>query len=274
MARIITIDDLKDPALAPYAALTERQLRAGQGAGPVFIAESGPVIEAALCRGLRPVSMLAARRHVTGKAAELIGRLGDVPVYTGEDGLLASLTGYELTRGVLCAFERPAPADPRALRQGARRLLILEDVFDAANMGAILRSAAALGMDAALLSPGCCDPLNRRAARVSMGAVCRLPWAFVPAVEWPGALLSALKGEGYTTWAMALREGALTPAQAAREAGGRFAVLLGNEGRGLTQDAIDACGRVIRIPMAHGVDSLNVAAAAAVAFYALTSEAR
>ena len=269
MPHIVEIDSVRDPVLDVYARLTDRQLKAGAG---LIIAESEHVIEAALERGLTPVSMLAARRHVSGKAAKLIDRLGDIPVYTGEDETLAALTGYHLTRGVLCAFRRPAEPPWRSLLPASSRLAVLEDIRDAENMGAIIRSAAALGFDGALLSPGCADPFSRRAARVSMGAAFRLPWARVDGESWPDGLLSALNEQGFYSAAMCLRPGARSIADPSIAGRPKLALLLGNEGDGLSERAIAACNAQVMIDMHRGVDSLNVAAAAAVAFWALRKQ--
>lgn len=272
VAEIIEIGSLADPALAAYARLTEAQLRSraepGQG---VFIAESPKVIHLALDAGCEPLSLLMERRHIEGQGRAVIERCGGVPVYTAERAVLAELTGYELTRGVLCAMRRPKPASPEAVCAGARRVAVLEDIVDSTNLGAIFRSAAALGIDAMLLSPGCCDPLLRRAVRVSMGTVFRVPWARLgeTAEEWPEPGFRRLKALGFRSAAMALDSAAL-PVDDPRLAGAeKLAVVLGTEGTGLTKRTIEACDHTVIIPMSHGVDSLNVAAAAAVAFWEL-----
>lgn len=256
------IHDLSDPVLAPYADLTRRQL-AGQD---LFIAESGNVIASALDAGLVPVSLLGEERHLLGKAAGLVERLSGIPVYTAADEQLKKLTGYELSRGVLCAFRRPEKLSPLQALQKAACCAVLENVRDAANLGAIFRSAAALGIDAVLMTPGCTDVLSRRSVRVSMGAVFRLPWAEIAELNEGG--LEILKEAGFTPCALALTEKsedirALASVQ-------RPALLLGNEGDGLKPETVEASERVFRIPMRRGVDSLNVAAAAAVAFWNVT----
>lgn len=272
MPSIIEISDFSDPALDVYARLTQPQLRAKQSPErALFIAEGVKVILCALDAGCEPVSLLMARRHIAGKAGGLLARCGDVPVYTADDQLLARLTGYELTRGVLCAMRRPAPRRAEDVCQGARRVVVLEDVLDPTNVGAIIRSAAALGMDAALLTPGCCDPLGRRAVRVSMGAVFRLPWARLgeKKADWPERGLARLKEMGFITCAMALDETALPIDDRRIAAGEKLAVILGAEGDGLAPATVAACDYTAMIPMQRGIDSLNVAAAGAVAFWQL-----
>ena len=235
----------------------------------MFIAESPKVIATALDAGCRPVSLLMERRWIEGGAAEILARCpADTPVYTGDRALLARLTGYELTRGVLCAMHRPAPRPAAAVLAGARRVAVLENIVDAANVGAVFRSAAALGMDGMLLSPGCCDPLCRRAVRVSMGAVLQLPWARL-GPGWPGAGLAALHDAGFAAAALALTDRSVPLGDPALAAEPRLALLLGTEGTGLCPDTIAGCDYVVRIPMQRGVDSLNVAAAGAVAFWEL-----
>ncbi len=270
MPNIIEITDFTDPALDVYARLTEAQLlnRLDPSAG-LFIAESPVVIGYALDAGIQPVSLLMERRHIGGKASELLQRLGDTPVYTAEREVLARLTGYPLTRGVLCAMRRPAPEKVEAICRDARRVAVLEDIVDTTNIGAIFRSAAALGIDAVLLSPACCDPLNRRAVRVSMGTVFQVPWARFEA--WPEAGLDLLRKLGFCSVAMALTDRSVSiddPLLKQRE---RLAIVLGTEGDGLAPATLALCDHTARIPMAHGVDSLNVAAASAVAFWELRS---
>lgn len=271
--RIIELQNLDDPGLDVYARLTEAQLRSRvEPARGVFVAESPKVIASALDAGLQPVSLLMERRWIEGGARGLLARCGDIPVYTGERALLAQLTGYTLTRGVLCAMRRPAPRTPEEVCAGARRVAVLEDIADSTNVGAIIRSAAALGVDAVLLSPGCCDPLCRRAVRVSMGTVFALPWARLgeTAAAWPGAGLDRLRAMGFATVALALRDDSLPIDAPALRAAPRLAMLLGTEGDGLRPETVAACDYTARIPMHRGVDSLNVAAAAAVAFWELT----
>lgn len=263
--KLIEIESLDHPGAEVYASLTEAQLRSRLRPGEaLFIAESPKVIDVALRAGYTPVSMLAERRHIAGDAAPLLTRCPeDMPVFTGDRQLLASLTGYTLTRGVLCAMRRPAEADAAAVCRGARRVAVIDSVTDTTNIGAIFRSAAALGIDAVLLTRTSCDPLNRRSVRVSMGSVFLVPWAWIDdAVESPRAL-------GFATAAMALTDRSVSidnPALCAEE---RLAVILGTEGDGLDADVISRADYTVRIPMAHGVDSLNVAAAAAVAFWQL-----
>ena len=272
MPNIIEITDLADPALDVYARLTEAQLRNRlRPEDGLFIAESPKVIGYALDAGYAPVSLLLERRHIAGKAATLLARVGEVPVYTAEPALLERLTGYPLTRGVLCAMRRRPLPGAEALCRDARRVAVLEGIVDTTNIGAIFRSAAALGVDAVLLSPSCCDPLNRRAVRVSMGTVFQVPWTYLgdsPA-DWPEAGLKRLKALGFESVALALSDDSLDiddPALASRP---RLALVLGTEGDGLAPATIARCDFTARIPMAHGVDSLNVAAAGAVAFWEL-----
>ena len=269
MANIIEITDLAHPGLDVYARLTEAQLRSRRDPSKaIFIAESIKVIEYALAAGCRPISFLMERRQIEGQAKGLLAQWADLPVYTADREVLAGLTGYELTRGVLCAMYRPAPAEVQEVCASARRVAVLEGIVDASNLGAIFRSAAALGMDGVLLSPTCCDPLSRRAARVSMGTVFQIPWARIP-WEWPGEGMAQLKALGFKTAAMALDDRAVSVENPALMAEDRLAILLGTEGTGLTDATIAACDYTVCIPMCHGVDSLNVAAASAVAFWQL-----
>ena len=271
MGRIVPIADFEDPALDVYARLTENQLVCREKPEDgLFIAESPKVIGTALDTGLEPVSFLMEQRHITGDAAPLLARFPDVPVYTAERELLARLTGYTLTRGVLCAMRRPAPKSPTEVIAGAKRIAVLEGVVDATNIGAIFRSAAALGMDAVLLSPTCCDPLTRRAVRVSMGTVFQLPWATFD--TWPAGGMEILRGAGFATCAMALRDDSLALGDERLNSLPKIAIVLGAEGDGLANGTIAACDYTVRIPMAHGVDSLNVAAASAVAFWELRAK--
>jgi tRNA G18 (ribose-2'-O)-methylase SpoU len=258
MAEMIEITSFEDPALIPYRRLTGRQLQGGN----LFIAESENVITAALEAGCRPLSLLMERRHITGKGKGLVERCG-VPVYTGDDRLLESLTGFQLSRGILCAMERPAPLAAEAVLAGAKRILVLENVVDGTNVGALMRSAAALGAEGVLLTPDSCDPLQRRAARVSMGAALRIPWAVC---EDPLALL---KAAGFTTAALALRENAVSIREERLKAAEKLALFLGAEGDGLRQETIDGCDHAVIIPMHNSVNSLNVAAAGAVACWEL-----
>ena len=260
---IIEIISTADPSLAVYATLTEAQLRNRlEPEKGIFIVESPKVIRVALDAGYEPLSLLCERRHITGDAADIIARCPeDMPVYTGDRDVLAALTGYTLTRGVLCAMRRPRAATVEEVTAGARRVAVLDGVVDTTNIGAIFRSAAALGIDAVLLTPTSCDPLNRRAVRVSMGSVFLVPWA------WLDRPVAALGQLGLSTVAMALTDDSLPIDHPSLAAEPRLAIVLGTEGDGLAREVIASTDRVARIPMAHGVDSLNVAAASAVAFW-------
>lgn len=272
MPNIIEITDFAAPELDAYARLTEAQLRNRlEPELGIFIAESPKVIDRALDAGYEPVSLLMERKHLTGQGAGIIARCGNVPVYTADDALLANLTGYPLTRGVLCAMRRPALPTVEALCQRAHRVAVLENIVDHTNIGAIFRSAAALGMDAVLLTPSCCDPLYRRSARVSMGTVFQVPWTRIgTAVEdWPGPGLDRLRALGFQTVAMALRHDTVDIDDPTLRDADKLAIVLGTEGDGLGETTIAQCDHTVKIPMAHHVDSLNVAAASAVAFWAL-----
>lgn len=271
MPDIIEVTDLNAPGLDAYAKLTERELfHQNKPECGIFIAESPNVIHRALDAGFEPLSLLMERSLIP-KTADVIERCGDVPLYTSSMDVLSELTGFKLTRGVLCAMRRkPELTADQALR-GARRVTVLEDVVNPTNLGAIYRSAAALGMDAVLLTPGCCDPLYRRCIRVSMGTVFQTPWAHIceETADWPHPGLETLKAHGFKTVAMALRDDSVAlddPALAAEE---KLAVILGTEGDGLADSTIASCDFTVRIPMSNGVDSLNVAAASAVAFWQL-----
>lgn len=275
MPQIIEITDLSRPELDAFCRLTEAQLRNRlEPEKGVFIAESPTVIGLALDAGYEPLALLTERKFIEGKAAGIIARCGEIPLYTGEREVLARLTGYELTRGVLCAMQRPRPKDFREVCAGTRRVAVLENVVDSTNVGAIIRSAAALGIDAVLLTPSCCDPLNRRAVRVSMGTVFQIPWAYIgeqPA-DWPSPGLDWLNELGFKTAAMALREDSVSIDDEGLAAEPKLAIVLGTEGTGLTTRTIADCDYTVRIPMQHGVDSLNVAAASAVAFWQLRAK--
>ena len=275
MPQIIEITDLTRPELDVFCRLTEAQLRNRlEPEKGVFIAESPTVIGLALDAGYEPLALLTERKFIEGKAAGIIARCGEIPLYTGEREVLARLTGYELTRGVLCAMRRPSPKDFREVCAGTRRVAVLENVVDSTNVGAIIRSAAALGIDAVLLTPSCCDPLNRRAVRVSMGTVFQIPWAYIgeqPA-DWPSPGLDWLNGLGFKTAAMALREDSVSIDDEGLAAEAKLAIVLGTEGTGLTIRTIADCDYTVRIPMQHGVDSLTVAAASAVAFWQLRAK--
>lgn len=272
MSHIIEITDLSAPELAVFAHLTEAQLRnrlePEQG---VFIAESPKVIRRALDGGCEPLALLMERCHLTGQGQELLERCPQIPVYTADREVLAQLTGYTLTRGILCAMRRPWQAEVETLCADARRIAVLEGIVDSTNIGAIFRSAAALHMDAVLLTPTCCDPLCRRAARVSMGTVFQVPWTYIGSdhTHWPHPGLERLKALGFRTAAMALSNRSVSIKDPALMAEERLAIILGTEGDGLAAETIAHCDYTVRIPMAHGVDSLNVAAASAVAFWQL-----
>ena len=258
------LQSLNDPGAQVFASLTEAQLRnrldPAQG---IFIAESPKVIRVALNAGLTPLSLICERKHLAGDAADLIARCGDIPIYTGSRELLASLTGYTLTRGVLCAMRRPQPRSVEDVCRGARRVVVIDSVVDTTNIGAIFRSAAALGIDAVLLTPTSCDPLNRRAVRVSMGSIFLLPWTYVDSD------LQELRAQGFRTAAMALTDRSIPIDAPILRSEERLAIIMGTEGDGLSAQAIQSADYVVRIPMYHGVDSLNVAAASAVAFWEL-----
>ncbi len=266
MSRIIEITDLSMPELQPYAGLSDVQLRRYYEPQPgFFIAESPKVIDRALNAGYEPVSMLLESKHIMGEARDVLARCGDIPAFTAEQDVLTELTGVRLCRGGLCLMRRKPLADAEEICRSARRIAILEDVGNPTNVGAIFRSAAALGMDAVLLTDACSDPYYRRAARVSMGTVFQIPWTYIGKhVE-----IARLKAMGFATAAMALEEDSVDidcPSLCAEE---RLAVVLGTEGDGLAEKTVVDCDYTVCIPMAHGVDSLNVAAASAVAFWQL-----
>ena len=229
------------------------------------------MITRALDAGYEPVSLLMERKHIEGDARDILARCGDIPVYTADRALLAELTGYELTRGVLCAMRRPRLPSVEELCANARRVAVLEGIVDTTNAGAIFRSAAALNMDAVLLTPTCCDPLNRRAVRVSMGTVFQVPWTRIgeEPSQWPQPGVERLQKLGFKTVAMALTDNSVSIDDAALMAEDKLAIVLGTEGDGLADSTIAACDYTVRIPMSHQVDSLNVAAASAVAFWQL-----
>lgn len=275
MANIIEITDFMSPELDVYARLTENQLlNRHEPEKGLFIAESPNVVERALNAGYTPVSLLLERKHITGQAAHIIERCRDIPVYTADFDVLAQLTGFQLTRGVLCAMRRKPLPDVREVCAGARRIAILENVMNPTNVGAIFRSAAALNMDAVLLTPACSNPLYRRATRVSMGTVFQIPWTYIGNEEsiWPEQGISLLKSMGFKTAAMALSDQAVNIDNPQLMAEEKLAVILGTEGDGLSYATIADCDYTVCIPMAHGVDSLNVAAASAVAFWQLGNQ--
>ena len=262
--QIIEINSLNHPGVEVFSTLTEAQLRNRlEPQKGIFIAESPKVIHVALNAGYEPLALLCERKHIEGDAASLIERCGDIPIYTGEREVLASLTGYTLTRGVLCAMRRPASKTVEEVCQSAKRIAVIDGVVDTTNIGAIFRSAAALGIDAVLLTSSSCDPLNRRAVRVSMGSVFLLPWT------WLEAPISSLRTLGFRTAAMALSDNSVPIDDPSLKEEPQLAIVLGTEGDGLSPQVIQETDYVVRIPMWHEVDSLNVAAASAVAFWEL-----
>ncbi len=264
----IQVHSLEEPALQVYSRLTEAQLRNRlEPDKGIFIAESPKVIRVALEAGCQPLSLLTEEDHLETLAADIVPRLGDVPVYTGTRELLASLTGYELTRGVLCAMRRPQLPSVEEVCREAHRVVVVDNVVNSTNTGAIFRAAAGLGIDGVLLTPTCCDPLNRRSVRVSMGTVFQLPWTYLPASQ--GEAFERLHALGFKVAAMALSARAVSVDDPALRREERLAIVMGTEGDGLPDSTIDRCDYVVKIPMSRGVDSLNVAAAAAVAFWQL-----
>ena len=272
MPNVIEITEFAAPELDVYARLTENQLvnRADPENG-LFIAESPNVILRALDGGCEPVSLLMERRHIDGQAKEVVERCGDIPLYTAPLPVLTELTGFPLTRGVLCAMRRRPLPKPEDICREARRIAVLEHIMTPTNLGALFRSAAALGMDAVLLTPACCDPLYRRSVRVSMGTVFQVPWAYLgeDVSQWPEPGMTRLRELGFRSAAMALREDSVSIDDPALMAEEKLAIVLGTEGDGLGDGTIADCDYTVRIPMSHGVDSLNVAAASAVAFWQL-----
>lgn len=265
MPNIAHIDNINSPELAVYTSLTEAQLR--NRLNPemgIFIAESPKVIRVAINSGYKPLSILCEERHITGDAADIIAATPDITVYTGTRETLSTLTGYTLTRGVLCAMQRPILPELSNICSNAHRIAVIDSVVDTTNIGAIFRSAAALGIDAVLLTPTSCDPLNRRAVRVSMGSVFLVPWTWIE-----GPITPTLNALGFKTVALALTDRSISIDDPVLEKENRLALILGTEGDGLAQEVIDATDYTVRIPMSHGVDSLNVAAASAVAFWQL-----
>ena len=268
MANIIEIQDFSDPALDLYARLTENQLlNRADPENALFIAESPLVIGRALDAHCEPVSFLMEHQHIEGKGREILARCcKDIPVYTAEESVLAQLTGFHLTRGMLCAMRRPKLPTVEEVCRSARRIVVLENVMNPTNIGAIFRSAAALGMDAVLLTSAGSDPLYRRASRVSMGNVFLIPWTYLPE---EGDWTVLLRSLGFRTVAMALRDDSVRLDDPRLAAEGKLAIVMGTEGDGLASSTIASCDYTVKIPMYHGVDSLNVAAASAVAFYEL-----
>ena len=262
---IIPVTGLDHPGVRIFTQLTEPQLRNRlHPEEAVFIAESPKVIHVALDEGYEPLSLLCEEKHIQGDAAPIIARCPDIPVYTGPRGLLADLTGYKLTRGVLCAMRRPQPRSLEEVCHNARRIVVIDSVVDSTNIGAIFRSAAALGIDAVLLTPTSCDPLNRRSVRVSMGSVFLIPWTWLPTPVTP-----RLNELGFKTAAMALTDQSVSIDDPVLTTVDKLAIIMGTEGDGLAPTTIEEADYVVRIPMSHHVDSLNVAAASAVAFWEL-----
>lgn len=272
-ASVIEITSPDMQGVEPYFFLTERQLRNKlHSEKGLFIAESPKVIGVALDAGYKPVSLLTSRKHIEGDAAPVISRCGNIPIYTGDDALLERITGFKVTRGVLCAMHRPSLPTVGDVCRGKRRVVIIDNVVDSTNVGAIFRSAAALGIDGVLLTPTSCDPLNRRSVRVSMGSVFLVPWTYLGDTEsaWPSEGIPKLHSLGFRVVSMALKENSVSIDDKALQAEPHLAIVMGTEGEGLTDEVINASDYVARIPMSHNVDSLNVAAAAAVAFWQLT----
>ena len=272
MANIIEITDFQAPELDIYARLSEVQLlRLYEPKPGLFIAESPKVIERALDAGYVPVSILVERKHIEGEAQDIIRRCGNIPVFTADFDVLTQLTGFQLTRGMLCAMQRASLPSIEEVCANARRIVVLENVVNPTNVGAIFRSAAALNMDAVLLTPACSNPLYRRALRVSMGTAFQIPWTYLgkDSAQWPHPGIEQLRKLGFKTAAMALTDDSVSIDHPGLMAEEKLAIVMGTEGDGLACSTISACDYTVRIPMAHGVDSLNVAAASAVAFWQL-----
>ena len=271
MANVIEITDFTAPELDVYARLSEGQLlNRAEPENGMFIAESPRVIERALDAGCVPVSFLSEDRHIEKEAKEILERCGEIPAYVASFNVLTQLTGYKLTRGMLCAMYRPRLRTPEEVCRGARRIAVLESVVNPTNVGAIFRSAAALNMDGILLTSDCSDPLYRRSLRVSMGTAFQIPWTyFDKQITWPMEGQAFLKEQGFQTVAMALRDDTVNIDDPGLHKEEKLAIVLGTEGEGLTSQTIASCDYTVKIPMSHGVDSLNVAAASAVAFWEL-----
>ncbi|MBO4654188.1 MAG: RNA methyltransferase [Bacteroidales bacterium] len=272
MAIIINVTDLSLPELEVFSMLTEAQMRRSkESTNGIFLAESPKVIEIALDAGCKPLAILSEGKVLERQGKTIVERCPDIPIYTADSKLLTEITGYHLTKGMMCAMKRPADRYMEEVCQDASRVVVMEGLTNVTNEGAIFRSAAALGMDAVLLTPDCCHPLNRRTVRVSMGTVFQLPWAFIGnrPEEWPSIGIAKLHAMGFKTAAMALSENSISLDNPALKSEEKLAIIMGTEGDGLTNETISACDYVVQIPMRHGVDSLNVAAAAAVAFWEL-----
>ncbi len=270
MPDIIEIKDFSAPELDAYARLNERELlNRDKPENGMFVAESPKVIERALDAECEPVSLLLERKHIDGEAKGIIERCGDIPVYTADFEILTQITGFELTRGALCLMKRKPPKTVEEVCEGASRIAILERIMNPTNVGAIFRSAAALGFDAVLLTHECSDPLYRRAIRVSMGTVFQIPWAFIDKNAWQDKMFGFLKAKGFSTITMALEDNSVSLEDEKLADLDKTAVILGSEGEGLEKRTIALSDMTVKIPMMHGVDSLNVAAASAVAFWQL-----
>ena len=272
MPNIIELTDFTAPELDIYARATENQLlNRHEPEKGLFIAESPKVIERALDAGCTPFSLLLERKHITGEASDIVARCGDIPIYTADFDILTQITGFKLTRGALCAMRRPPLPTAEEICIDARRIVILDSVMNPVNVGAIFRSAAALNMDAVLLTPACSNPLYRRAIRVSMGTVFQVPWAYIGQEmdDWPESGMARLHAMGFKTAAMALSDDSISIDDPRLLAEEKLAIIMGTEGDGLADNTIKGCDYTVRIPMSHGVDSLNVAAASAVAFWQL-----
>ena len=268
---IIEITDFDAKELDIYARLKEAELLNGFGKnGGIFIAESPKVIERALDFGCVPISVLIEHKHINGEGKSILERCGEIPIYTAEFDVLTKLIGFKLTRGMLCAMHRPEMKSVNEICSGAKRIAILENVMNPTNVGAIFRSAAALGIDGILLTKGCSNPLYRRAIRVSMGTVFQVPWTFFdPDDNWPEDGMTTMKNLGFKTAAMALTDNSVSIDNEQLMSEEKLAIILGTEGEGLLNETIENCDYTVKIPMSHGVDSLNVAAASAVAFWQL-----
>ena len=266
MSEIIEINDLSLPELLPYRITAEIQLLRFYEPEPgIFIAESPKVIRRALAAGYEPISMLLERKYIEGQASDIINGIGDIPIYTADSEVLTSITGFKLTQGALCAMRRKPMPDISDILKNASRIAVLEDIMNQTNIGAIFRSAAALGIDAVLLTKACSDPLYRRSVRVSMGTVFQIPWCYLKADD----TISEIKDMGFSAAAMALRNDTVSIDDPKLMSEKKLAIILGTEGTGLKETTINNCDHTIKIPMSHGVDSLNVAAASAVAFWQL-----
>ena len=272
MSDTIEITDFSAPELDVFARLTDMQLRSKlEPERGIFIAESPTVINLALNAGFEPISLIMERRHISGPGKPIIERCPGIPVYTADDEILARLTGFPMTRGILCAMRRKPLPTVANVCENARRIAVMENITDVTNIGAIFRSAAGLGIDAVLVTPSCCDPLYRRAVRVSMGTIFQIPWTYIGErrEDWPGKGIAELKSLGFKTAAMALSDDSVSIDDPALMAEDKLAIILGTEGDGLSPKTIADCDYTVRIEMSHGVDSLNVAAASAVAFWQL-----